>query len=97
MNLWCCTGNDVICIRSGPWLKPAGLIGLIMDVWEEYSGPSFMQQYKISAVSMVENEASGHQIKLHFVEFEALGFCSCQFRPLQKIGSEVEDKIRALV
>lgn len=87
---WAVPGTDVICIRELPWYGKA-LIFLI-----EIDGPQFMKQYKIKDVSYRDDEDTGHHVKLHFDEYEGR-FCSCGFRPLEKIEDEEEKQVTAPV
>lgn len=95
-NSWVAIGKDCICVRER-WIKPAGIIGLIMNIGEIVDGPKFMQQYRIKDIETVDFEDIGHKVKLVFDEYPGERWCACGFRPLEKVEDEEHKKTTAPV
>lgn len=92
--MWAEVGKECICINeNGEWLKFASAIDFLFGIATRFDGPHFMQILKITAVEAASTEQPGHEIKLHFAEFPGEHYCVCQFRPLEKLEDEQEDRI----
>lgn len=81
---WAAPGVEVMCIRDN-W----GLVELTQAC------PKFMQKYTIQDAYIMDDEDEGHMVKLRFSDhpdmrgrFAEFGWCSCGFRPLEKLKRE---------
>jgi len=93
MTHWAEVGKSCICIHEGPWwfkVESGILAALFGNVIEQRDGPKFMQEYKITDILVDPSYEEGHTVKLQFAEYPGEHYCSCQFRPLEKLGDEEE-------